>query len=256
MPGWVQGKIAIVTGAASGIGRAIAAGLAAEGATVWAADIDAASLERADLPGVRRVTLDARDEAGWEALVARVLVEDGRLDILVNAAGIQISKGLLETSLTDFRHVQEVNLQSVFLGTRAAVGAMVDRGTGSVVNIASNFANIADGLNTAYCASKAGVAHFTKAAALDCAARGTRIRVNSVHPGCIDTPMLEREIIDVATKRGDTDTTEVRAEWARLAPLGIGTPEQVADAVLYLASDRSGYTTGAEIVLDGGHILR
>lgn len=252
--GWVSGKTAIVTGAASGIGRAVALRLAEEGARVWAADIDAAGL--ASLPGVTPVALDARDEAGWQALVDAVLAQAGRLDILANCAGIQLSKGLLETSLDDLHRVFAVNVDSVFLGTRAAVRAMLPQGTGSIVNIASNYANIADGLNTAYCASKAAVAHFTKAAALDCAGRGSRIRVNSVHPGCIDTPMLEREIADVAARRGDADTAAVRAEWNRLAPLGIGTAGQVADAVLYLASDRSGYTTGAELVLDGGHIIR
>lgn len=252
--GWVSGKTAIVTGAASGIGRAVALRLAEEGAAVWAADIDAAGL--ATLPGVTTAVLDARDEAGWEALVAEVLAKAGRLDILANCAGIQLSKGLLETSLDDLHRVLGVNLDSVFLGTRTAVRAMLPKGEGSIINIASNYANIADGLNAAYCASKAAVAHFTKAAALDCAGRGTRIRVNSVHPGCIATPMLEREIVDVAARRGDPDTTAVRAEWNRMAPLGIGTAEQVADAVLYLASDRSAYTTGAELVLDGGHIIR
>lgn len=252
--GWVSGKTAIVTGAASGIGRAVALRLAEEGATVWAADIDAAGL--ATLSGVTTAVLDARDEAGWDALVAEVLARTGRLDILANCAGIQLSKGLLETSLDDLHRVLGVNLDSVFLGTRTAARAMLPRGEGSIINIASNYANIADGLNAAYCASKAAVAHFTKAAALDCAGRGTRIRVNSVHPGCIATPMLEREIVDVAARRGDPDTEAVRAEWNRMAPLGIGTAEQVADAVLYLASDRSAYTTGAELVLDGGHIIR
>ncbi|NEY91725.1 SDR family NAD(P)-dependent oxidoreductase [Tabrizicola oligotrophica] len=252
--GWVSGKTAIVTGAASGIGRAVALRLAEEGATVWAADIDAAGL--ATLPGVTTAVLDAREEAGWEVLVADVLAKTGRLDILANCAGIQLSKGLLETSLDDLHRVLGVNLDSVFLGTRTAVRAMLPQGEGSIINIASNYANIADGLNAAYCASKAAVAHFTKAAALDCAGRGTRIRVNSVHPGCIATPMLEREIVDVAARRGDPDTSAVRAEWNRMAPLGIGTAEQVADAVLYLASDRSAYTTGAELVLDGGHIIR
>ena len=149
-----------------------------------------------------------------------------------------------------------VNAESVFLGTRAGVRAMEAQGTGSIINIASNYANIADGLNSAYCASKAAVAHFTKAAALDCAMRGTKIRVNSIHPGCIDTPMLEREIVDIAAQRGDPDTSAVRAEWNTLAPLGIGTTEEIGWAALHLASDRSTYTTGAEIVIDGGHIIR
>lgn len=250
--GWVHGKIALVTGAASGIGRAVAQRLAEEGAQVWAADLNGAAL--ADFADATQI--DVRNEAAWEALLAKVLARHGRLDILANCAGIQLSKGLLETTLEDFQQVIGVNLQSVFLGTRAALREMLPQGTGSIINIASNYANIADGLNAAYCASKAGVAHFTKAAALDAASRGTRIRVNSVHPGCINTPMLEREIVDVAARRGDPDTSAVRAEWARMAPLGIGTALQVADAVLYLASDRSAYTTGAELVMDGGQIVR
>ena len=257
--GWVEAKVAVVTGAGSGIGRTAARLLAAEGATVYATDIDgAAAAATAEAIGgtARGLAHDVRDEAGWERVMADVAGRHGRLDILANCAGIQLTRGLLETSLDDFRHVFQVNVESVFLGTRAAVKAMLPAGRGSIVNIASNFANIADGLNTAYCASKAAVAHFTRAAALDCAQRGTRIRVNSIHPGCIDTPMLEREIVDVAAKRGDPDTSCVRAEWQTLAPLGIGAPEDVGWAVVYLASDRSPYTTGSESVIDGGHIIR
>jgi 3(or 17)beta-hydroxysteroid dehydrogenase len=257
--GWVEGKVAVVTGAGSGIGQMAARLLAEEGATVYLTDIDgaAAAKSAAAIDGsVHALAHDARDEAAWEKVMARVLKEQGKLDILANCAGIQLTRGLLETSLDDFRHVFQVNVESVFLGTRAAVKAMLPQKTGSIVNIASNFANIADGLNTAYCASKAAVAHFTKAAALDCAQRGTRIRVNSIHPGCINTPMLEREIVDVSAKRGDADTSKVRAEWQTLAPLGIGAPEDVGWAVVYLASDRSPYTTGSELVIDGGHIIR
>lgn len=257
--GWVEGKVAVVTGAGSGIGQTAARLLAEEGATVYLTDINgAAAVASAEAIGgaARAITHDVRDEAGWDAVMEQVLGEQGRLDILANCAGIQLTRGLVETSLDDFRHVFQINVESVFLGTRAAVKAMLPQKTGSIVNIASNFANIADGLNTAYCASKAAVAHFTKAAALDCAQRGTRIRVNSIHPGCIDTPMLEREIVDVSAKRGNPDTSEVRAEWQTLAPLGIGSPEDVGWAVVYLASDRSPYTTGSEFVIDGGHIIR
>lgn len=257
--GWVEGKVAIVTGAGSGIGQAAARLLAAEGATVYLTDINDSAVQAsaAAIGGpARPLAHDVRDEAAWDKVVDAVLAEQGRLDILANCAGIQLTRGLVETSLQDFRHVFQVNVESVFLGTRAAMKAMLPRKEGSIVNIASNFANIADGLNAAYCASKAAVAHFTKAAALDCAQRGTRIRVNSIHPGCIDTPMLEREIVDVAAKRGDPDTSAVRAEWQKLAPLGIGSAEDIGWAVVYLASGRSGYTTGAEFVIDGGHIIR
>lgn len=257
--GWVEGKIAVVTGAAGGIGFATARLLAAEGATVYLTDINSEAVRNAaaEIDGsARALAHDVRDEAQWDVVTDSVLREQGRIDILANCAGIQLTRGLLETSLEDFRHVFGINIESVFLGTRAAVRAMLPQKSGSIINIASNFANIADGLNAAYCASKAAVAHFTKAAALDCAQRGTRIRVNSIHPGCIDTPMLEREIVDVAAKRGDPDTTAVRAEWQTLAPLGIGSAEDIGWAVVYLASDRSTYTTGSEFVIDGGHIIR
>lgn len=256
---WVEGKVAIVTGGASGIGQASARLLAEEGAIVYLTDIngEAVAAAAAAIGGSAKALVhDARDEAQWDAVMAGVLGDTGKLDILANCAGIQLTRGLLETSIDDFRHVFQVNVESVFLGTRAAVRAMLPRKTGSIINIASNFANIADGLNSAYCASKAAVAHFTKAAALDCTQRGTHIRVNSIHPGCIDTPMLEREIVDVAARRGDPDTSAVRAEWQKLAPLGIGSAADVGWAVVYLASERSGYTTGSEFVIDGGHIIR
>lgn len=257
--GTVSQKIAIVTGAGSGIGRAVAERLAAEGAVVHLVDLNADGLAETSrrIGGVAGThVLDVRDADGWDALLDKVMAAHGRLDVLANCAGIQLTRGLLETSIEDFRQVMGVNAESVFLGTRAAVRAMLPARKGSIINIASNFANIADGLNTAYCASKAAVAHFTKAAALDCAQRGTRIRVNSIHPGCIATPMLEREIEDVAARRGDPDTSAVRAEWDTLAPLGIGTAEEIAWTALHLASDHSTYTTGAEFVVDGGHIIR
>ncbi|CAN7489482.1 glucose 1-dehydrogenase [Rhizobium sp. LjRoot30] len=257
--GWVEGKVAVVTGAGSGIGQAAARLLAAEGAIVYLTDInaEAAAATAGEIGGTAKaLPHDVRSEADWDRVIETVLAGEGRLDVLANCAGIQLTRGLVETSLADFRHVFQVNVESVFLGTRAAVKAMQAHGRGSIVNIASNFANIADGYNTAYCASKAAVSHFTKAAALDCAQRGTRIRVNSIHPGCIDTPMLEREIVDVAAKRGDPDTASVRDEWQRLAPLGIGSPDDIGWAVVYLASDRSPYMTGSELVIDGGHIIR
>lgn len=257
--GWVDGKIAIVTGGGSGIGRVAARLLVEQGAKVYLTDInsDAVHAAAAEIgASATAMEHDASDPLRWDEILARVIGENGRLDILANCAGIQLTRGLLETSLEDFRHVFRTNVDSVFLGTRAAVRVMLPEKTGSIINIASNFANIADGLNTAYCASKAAVAHFTKAAALDCAQRGTRIRVNSIHPGCIDTPMLEREIVDIATRRGDPDLSSVRAEWQTLAPLGIGVPEDIGWAIVFLASDRSGYTTGSELVIDGGHIIR
>jgi NAD(P)-dependent dehydrogenase (short-subunit alcohol dehydrogenase family) len=260
--GWVTDKVAIVTGAGGGGGSATARLLAREGATVVLSDIDeksgtaAAAKIRESGAEARFLTQDTTDAKRWDEVVRDVTRRHGRLDILVNNAGIQITQGLLETSLEEWRRVQTINAEAAFLGTQAAIKAMLPQGKGSIVNLSSNFGIIADALNAAYCASKASVRHFTKAAALDCAARGTRIRVNSIHPGCIDTAMLEREIVDVAAKRGPGSIDAVREEWRRMAPLGIGTPDDIGWAVVYLASDRSGYVTGAELVVDGGQIIR
>ena len=254
----LQGRIAMVTGAAAGIGFATATLLAREGATVVLTDIDVAggTAAAATLPGALFLAHDVASEASWQAVMAEVMARFGRLDILVNNAGIQLTRGLEDTSLDDWHRVMTVNADSAFLGTRMAIGLMKTTGGGSIVNLSSTFGIIADGLNAAYCASKAAVRHFTKAAALYCADRNYGIRVNSVHPGLAWTPMLEREIVDVAAQRGLSDTSSVRAEWNRICPLGVGTAEDIAEGILYLASDASKYVTGSELVIDGGHIIR
>ena len=261
--GRVEGKIAIVTGAAAGIGAATAALLAKEGATVILADVDqrpgeAPAAEIADAAASRAsfIRLDVSDEAGWTSLQDSVVATHGRIDILVNNAGIQISQPLEDISLADWRKVFSVNADGAFLGTRLAIGHMKRTGGGSIVNVSSTFSMVADGLNAHYCASKAAVAHFTKAAALYCADRSYGIRVNSVHPGVIRTPMLEREIRDVAAARGLASSDAVETEWSGLTPLGIGVPEDIAEGIVYLASDASRYVTGSELVIDGGHIIR
>lgn len=258
MTGRLIGKVALVTGAAAGIGRATASIFAAEGAKVVVADIDAEGGEALalELPGASFVPLDVSSEAEWRAALAIVLARHGRLDILVNNAGIQLTRALEETTLDDWHRVMAVNSDSVFLGTKLAIATMKGTGGGAIVNLSSTYAMVADGLNAAYCASKAAVRHFTKAAALYCADRGYGIRVNSVHPGVAWTPMLEREIADVAAARGDATTDAVKAEWGRICPLGIGTADDIAEGILYLASDAAKYVTGSELVIDGGHIIR
>ncbi len=258
----LAGKVAIVTGGGGGIGAAIVRLFAAEGACVLFTDLDTAAGARpqSQLAELGRKTCfmpqDVTLEAQWREVVAAAQARFGGLDILVNNAGVQLSRRLDQTSLDDWRGVFAVNAEAVFLGTRMAIEAMTDRPSGSVVNISSTYAMVADHLNAAYCASKAASGHFSKAAALHCAERGYRIRVNSIHPGVIATPMLEREIADVTAERGFTSDAAVRAEWAALTPLGIGRPEDIAYGALYLACDESAYVTASELVIDGGHLAR
>ena len=260
MAGRVDGKIAIVTGAAAGIGSGIARMLAREGAHVVLCDIDVAGIARLreviDASGgaATAQSLDVSDEARWQEIVAAVLARHHRIDVLVNNAGVQLSKPLTDTTLEDWRRIFRINVEGTFLGARSVMPAMKNQGGGSIVNISSTMAWVVNELNAAYCASKAAVTQFTKVAALDGAADGKRVRVNSVHPGVIVTPMVEKEIVDVARERGTTPDA-IRAEFERLCLLGTGVVDDIAYGVLYLASDESRYVTGSELVIDGGHTI-
>jgi len=255
--GRVQDKIAIVTGAARGIGEAVATMLAREGAQVFVTDLDAAAGEscvqtiRAGGGQAEFLSHDVTREQDWERVTAQVLERCGRLDVLVNNAGIGSESNAEQMPLEEWRRVMAVNLDSVYFGTRFAIGAMRRGGGGSIVNIASVEAMVGHPQAAAYNAAKGGVRTYTKSAALHCARDGTGIRVNSVHPGFVRTPMLDSYL----AQTGDPEA--LLQALVQLHPLGrLGRPEDVAWGVLYLASDESRWVTGSELVIDGGFLAQ
>jgi 3alpha(or 20beta)-hydroxysteroid dehydrogenase len=240
----LAGKIAIVTGGARGMGAAEVRRLHDAGATVVAADIlDDDGMQLAESLGerARYVHLDVTSEDAWLALVQAVEAEFGHLDVLVNNAGILKFNALADTPLEEFRQVLEVNLIGTFLGMKAAIPAMKRAGGGSIVNISSTEGLAGTVFCGAYTASKFGVRGITKVAAIEYGA--DKIRVNSVHPGGIDTPMT-RAVMDEEGRK---------YVGKRVAGLKrMGEADEVAGVVLFLAGDDSSYCTGAEFVVDGG----
>ena len=258
MAGRVQGKVALVTGGASGIGRSCAERLAQEGATVVITDLqDPKGAEAAGAIGkaggqARYLHHDVTDEAAWQSVVADVAGQEGRLDILVNNAGIGLASSILEMSLADWRKQTAVNLDGVFLGVKHAIPLMRKGGGGSIVNMSSVAGLKGSPTLAGYCATKGGVRLFTKAVAMECANAKDGIRVNSVHPGIIETPIW----LTVAPT-GSNEPPDLDAISQMAVPLGVkGVPADIANGVLWLASDESRYVTGAELVIDGGLSVR
>jgi NAD(P)-dependent dehydrogenase (short-subunit alcohol dehydrogenase family) len=250
----LQHKTALITGAASGIGRAAALRFLAEGARVAATDVAGARLESLalELPDAITRPLDVRDEPQWEAAVAGVVSRWGRLDILVSNAGVSFGKPTWEMTLEEWRHVHEVNLDGAFLGAKHAVRAMrAQGGGGSIVFVSSASGVKASGGASAYSSSKGGLRLFAKALARECAADG--IRVNTVVPAGVTTAMWSEMpfFAELVREHGEAGA------WAALSrdtPLGrFATPEEVAEAILFLASDASSYVTGSDLVIDGGY---
>jgi 3(or 17)beta-hydroxysteroid dehydrogenase len=240
----VNAKVALVTGGASGIGRAASARLADAGYRVVVTDVDPGGREVAEsVGGAVFVEHDVTSEPAWERAVETALQAHGRVDVLVNNAGVVLVRAVTETRLEEWRALQAVNLDGVFLGTKHTVRAMRQHGEGgSIVNVSSASGLVGAPLSSAYCASKGGVRLFTKAVALECAAEG--IRVNSIHPGAVRTPIWAKAGIP----------PEDEAALAAASPLGrMAQPEEVAEGILYLASDASRYVTGSELVIDGGY---
>ncbi|MEO1537963.1 MAG: SDR family oxidoreductase [Pseudomonadota bacterium] len=252
----LEGKIALVTGARGGIGRAIVARFIKEGATVYAADLTPeGSLAEHKDDGSYFVKLDVTQEADAVAAMARVEVEQGRLDILVNAAGIEIEKTIEETSLAEWEQSFAVNVTGTFLTSKYALPLMREaakRGaSASLINFGSYDGYIADPGLAAYCATKGAVHALTRAMACDHGPEG--IRVNAICPGYIDTPMLQ-SFFDGDGSGGGGGTIETLQQAVRdVHPMrSYGTPEDIANLVHWLASDEARYASGQLWVLDGG----
>lgn len=260
--GRMTGKVALVTGAAGGIGRACALTLAREGARVFAADVDPDGLAEtralADpARSVETIRLDVTSEAEWAGTVAEIQRDAGALHALVNNAGLCISAPLLETTTEIWRRQQSVNLDGVFFGTRAAMPLLACAGGASIVNVSSVAGLTGVPGLSAYCATKGGVRLFSKAVALECAAARNGVRVNSVHPGAIETAIWVKMQTDGRLDPGSNSTEELmdgaRRASVAATPMGFpGVPQDIAEGVLYLCSDAARFVTGAELVIDGG----
>ena len=251
----LAGKVAIVTGATSGLGAAAAVRMAEEGAAVLVTGRDEGRgqgvVETIAAAGgtARFQPLDVTDEASWQDAVDGVESEHGRLDILVNNAGTTQPGPIVEVTLETWRRIMAVNADGVFLGTRTAIPAMRRAGGGSIVNMSSVLGMVGTAHLAAYTASKGAVRYFTKCAALECARDGSGIRVNSIHPAFIHTPMM-----DETAMRMFGDAAAGPREFGKLHPVGhVGEPDDVANGVVYLASDEAKFITGTELVIDGGY---
>jgi len=258
--GRVAGKVALVTGAASGIGRATAVALGAQGAAIACADINAAGAEEtagaisSGGGSAWSCRLDVTVEPSWQEEVDRILREQGRLDIAVNCAGIAFACPVADMSLEDWRRVMAVNLEGVFLGTKHAIRAMRLGGRGgSIVNVSSVAGIKAYPKASAYCASKAAGLMFSKAAALECLRMGENIRINSISPAGVKTPIWRTMPFfqDLMAKEGGEEAAYQAL--SRSMPFSRwALPEEVAGAILYLASDESSFITGTNLVFDAG----
>lgn len=247
----VAGKVAIVTGAASGLGAADAAVLAREGAQVVLTDIneELGKKTAARIPGAVFMRHDVRDEARWQAVIEETLARFGRLDILVNNAGLAQFGSVEETSLDDFRFINAVMAEGTFLGCKHAIPAMRGSGQGgSIVNIASVAALKGIGEIVSYTAAKGAIRSMTKSVAMYCYNQKYKIRCNAIFPGAHETPMTASAA--AALKDAGTNALDQMENHVQ------GKPEDVAYMVLYLASDESGHVNGAEFVIDGGEMIR
>jgi NAD(P)-dependent dehydrogenase (short-subunit alcohol dehydrogenase family) len=258
--GRLAGKVALITGGARGIGAETASTLAQAGAAVMVTDLleseGKALAARLETAGHRAAFLrhDVTSEAEWQGVVDQTIERFGKLNVLVNNAGIFLGKGLLDTSLEEWQRLCRVNLDGVFLGIKHCVPAMVECGEPcSIINLSSVAGLVGSAGAGAYHATKGGVRLLSKSAALECGRKGLPIRVNSVHPGVIDTDMGE-EVYDSVERNDPEAGREAARERIRmLHPIGrTGRAQDIANAIFYLASDESSFVTGSELVVDGG----
>lgn len=251
MAGRLEGKAAFITGGASGLGRAMAQAFAAEGARVAIADIDRGRGEAvARGIGARAIFLahDVTDEEQWIANFAAAASAFGRLDTLVNNAGIGTRGTVESTSLEEWRRIHAVNLDGPFLGCKHAIPLIAKAGGGAILNISSVAGLIGARDSAAYCSSKGGLRLLTKSVATHCAHRKNGVRCNSVHPVYTDTPMVGQMLAE--SRQPEKMLEAMKA----MIPLGrLGTPEELAAMAVYLVSDEAAFVTGAEFVFDGGY---
>lgn len=252
MAGRVAGKVAVITGAASGLGAESARRLAAEGCALMLTDVsaDAGAAVADEITGkghrAHFMTHDVTDEAAWADVVSATVERFGKIDVLINSAGVGGGEPILESTLENWRRVISINLDGTFLGVRAIAPLMVEKGAGSIINISSILGKVGTPGAAAYCASKGGVLLFSKAVALELAPAG--VRVNTVHPGYIETPMVVNALREAENSNEMRDMIISRHAMARL-----GVPREIADGIVFLASDESSFMTGAELVIDGGY---
>jgi NAD(P)-dependent dehydrogenase (short-subunit alcohol dehydrogenase family) len=255
----LKGKIALVTGGASGIGKATVRKLASLGCTTVIADIDLAAGEvlATQLTDEHCKSdycyLDVCDESTWNDVLKTVMQKYQKLDIMVNSAGITLVKPILETNLSQWQHIMNTNLSSVFLGTKMAMQLMLSEKKGSIINIASAYGMVASAFSSQYCASKAGVINFSKAAALECAQMGTSIRVNCISPSIVDTPIWQKTPWWDEKVQQFGSEEKVKEEITQYIPIHrFAQPKEIAAVIAFLASDESSYIVGANVVVDGG----
>jgi NAD(P)-dependent dehydrogenase (short-subunit alcohol dehydrogenase family) len=260
----LDGKVALISGGARGIGGETARLMAKAGAKVVIGDVldevgrqTVAVIER-DGGNADYVHLDVTKESDWTAAVDRALGTFGKLDILVNNAGVFIGKGIEEISMAEWERLVGVNMTGVFLGTRLSAPALREAAKSSehgsaIVNLASIAGIVGSQLDPLYSMTKGGVTLFTKSAALEFARKGYRIRVNSIHPGVIQTDMGAQTFVSRAQRAGTNDTTGVKESVLASVPWGrLGVPTDIAKGIVFLASDDAGYMNGSGLVVDGG----